>query len=134
VRLRAQKECEAHRAGGELCRRDHAPLRRGHRAGAAGTERGLRGIFVCAGHADECVGRVRLRGLSGGHAAPEDEVRDIYARSLSNLIAAVNVFDRIELYDNFARGAAPRFIGEILVRRLVAAVESVPSWVPEPLR
>lgn len=91
-------------------------------------------IFVCASHADECVSRVRLRGLSGGHAAPEDEIRDIYARSLSNLIAAVNVFDPIELYDNSARGVAPRFIGEILECRLVAAVDPVPIWVPESLR
>jgi predicted ABC-type ATPase len=91
-------------------------------------------IFVCAGQADECVARVRLRGLAGGHSAPEDEVRDIYARSLSNLITAANVFDRIELHDNSARGVAPRFLGEIRERRLMAAVDPVPSWVPEPLR
>jgi hypothetical protein len=33
-----------------------------------------------------------------------------------------------------ARGAAPRFIGEILERRIVTTVEGVPTWVPEPLR
>jgi predicted ABC-type ATPase len=141
VRLRAQKECEAfvmdHIARGEsfaveTTLRSTVAIEQARQALRAGFE--ARMIFVCAGQADECVGRVRLRGLAGGHAAPEDEVRDIYARSLSNLIAAADVFDRIELYDNFARGAAPRFVGQILERRLVAAVDLVPSWVPEPLR
>jgi predicted ABC-type ATPase len=141
VRLRAQEECEAfvmdHIArresfAVETTLRSAVAIEQARQALRAGFE--ARMIFVCAGHADEGVVRVRLRGLSGGHAAPEDEVREIYARSLSNLIAAVNVFDRIELYDNSARGAAPRFIGEILERRHAPVVDPVPSWVPESLR
>jgi predicted ABC-type ATPase len=77
---------------------------------------------------------VRIRGLGGGHAAPEAEIRDIHARSLSNLVVAADVFERIELYDNSAWMAAPRRVGRLVGRRLVAAVDPVPSWVPEPLR
>jgi predicted ABC-type ATPase len=141
VRVRAQKECEAfvldHIARGEsfaveTTLRSAVAIEQAQQALSAGFE--ARMIFVCAGQADECVGRVRLRGLAGGHAAPEDEIRDIYARSLSNLIAAATTFDRVELYDNSVRGAVPRFIGEIRERRLVAAVDPLPSWVPEPLR
>lgn len=46
----------------------------------------------------------------------------------------LDVFDDLELYDNATRGAAPRFLGSVVERRLVAVVESLPDWVPEPLR
>lgn len=141
LRLRAQKECEAFVLGHiarsasfavETTLRSLAAIEQARQARSAGFE--TRMIFICAGEADECVLRVRIRGLGGGHAAPETEIRDIHARSLSNLIAATEVFERIELFDNSTRGAAPRFIGELLERRLVAAVDPAPSWVPEPLR
>ena len=81
---------------------------------------------------------MRIRGLGGGHSAPEAEIRDIHARSLSNLVVAADVFERIELHDNSAWMAAPRrvgrLVGRLVGRRLVTAVDPVPSWVPEPLR
>jgi predicted ABC-type ATPase len=107
VRLRAQKECEAfvmdHIARGEsfaveTTLRSSAAIEQARQAGSAGFETLM--VFVCAGEADECVRRVRIRGLGGGHAAPEAEIRDIHARSLSNLVVAVEVFERIEIYDN----------------------------------
>lgn len=91
-------------------------------------------IFVTCGRADECVLRVRLRGLAGGHAAPEAELRDIYERSMSNLLLALDVFERVELYDNAVRGAAPRCIGFVAGSRFVALVEALPDWVPARLR
>jgi predicted ABC-type ATPase len=78
VRFRAQKECEAfvmdHIArresfAVETTLRSAVAIEQARQALRAGFE--VRMIFVCAGHADECVVRVRLRGLSGGHAAPE---------------------------------------------------------------
>ena len=90
-------------------------------------------IFVTAGGADECAHRVRIRGLAGGHAAPEAELRVIYARSMANLLLALDVFERIELYDNAESGQPPRFVGEVIRGRLVAA-EPVPDWVPRALR
>ena len=77
---------------------------------------------------------MRIRGLGGGHAAPEAEIRDIHSRSLSNLVVATDVFERIELYDNSAWMAPPRRVGRVVGRRLVAAIDPVPNWVPEPLR
>jgi len=91
-------------------------------------------IFVSAGQADECVRRVRIRGLAGGHSAPEEEIRDVYARSMSNLILAPDVFDRIELYDNAAWMAAPRLVGRVIGHRLAVNVQPLPEWVPRALR
>ena len=112
--------------------RSSAAIEQARQARSAGFGTSL--IFVSAGTADECVERVRLRGLAGGHAAPEIELRDIHARSLSNLLLALEVFDEVELYDNAIRGAAPRFLGSVIERRLVATVEPVPEWVPERWR
>ena len=141
LRLRAQRECEAfvrdHIARGEsfaveTTLRSSAAIDQARQARSAGFE--TRMIFVCAGQAEECVRRVRIRGLGGGHAAPEAEIRDIHSRSLSNLVVAADVFERIELYDNSAWMAAPRRVGRLVGRRLVAAIDPVPNWVPKPLR
>ena len=141
VRLRAQKACEAfildHIARGEsfaveTTLRSGVAIEQARQARSAGFETNM--IFVCAGRPDECVRRVQIRGLSGGHAAPEDEIRDIHDRSLANLLLSLDVFDLIELYDNSVRGAAPRFIGEVIAGRLLAKVDPLPNWVPEQLR
>ncbi len=141
VRRRAQQECEAfvmdHIRRGrsfavESTLRSSAAIEQARQARGAGFATSL--VFVSAGTADECVERVRRRGLAGGHAAPEIELRDIHVRSLSNLLLALEVFDEVELYDNTVRGEAPRFLGNVIERRLVTTVEPVPEWVPERWR
>ncbi|WP_437611380.1 hypothetical protein WMF20_05730 [Sorangium sp. So ce834] len=141
VRRRAQKECEAfvedhiaRRASFavETTLRTRIALEQAQRARDAGFSTIM--IFVTAGRADECVRRVRLRGLAGGHAAPEDELRDIYERSMSNLVAALEIFDHVELYDNSVRGTAPRLVGSVIDGRFVAAPGALPDWIPERLR
>ncbi len=141
ARLRAQQECEAFVEDHIARRRSFAvetTLRSGiaieqaRRAKSAGFEANM--IFVAAGHADECVRRVRVRGLAGGHAAPEVELRDIYARSMANLLLAVDVFDSIELLDNSAPGAPPRSVGVVTGGRFVALIEPLPEGVPAGLR
>lgn len=138
VRARAQRECEAfieeHLAEGksfavETTLRSGIAIEQARRAQRAGFETDM--IFVTAGRADECVARVRLRGLTGGHAAPEGELRDIYARSMANLVLAAEVFDRVDLYDASTRGAPPRLVGRVTAGRFVAFVAPLPDWVPE---
>lgn len=141
VRLRAQKACEAfildHIArresfAVETTLRSSIAIEQARQAQGAGFETNM--VFVSAGLADECVRRVRLRGLAGGHAAPESEIRDIHDRSLSNLLLALDVFEHVELYDNSIRGVAPRFVGEVLGGRLVPRIDPMPDWVPASLR
>jgi len=141
IRRRTQKQCEAFVTNHIAERRSFAvettlrttvAIEQARRAQAAGFETEM--IFVTAGSADECVRRVRLRGLGGGHAAPESELRDIYERSMSNLLLALDVFHRIELYDNAVRSAVPRWIGSVSGGRVTVTVEPLPDWVPERLR
>jgi predicted ABC-type ATPase len=141
LRRRVQKECEAfieeriaRRKGFavETTLRTSIAIEQARRARSAGFAAKL--VFVTAGRADECVHRVRIRGLAGGHAAPEAELRDIHARSMSNLLHALEAFDLIDLYDSSARGAAPRLIGQITTGRFVPRVDPLPDWVPERLR
>ena len=140
VRLRAQRSFEAfildHIARGESFA-EESTLRSGiaieqaRQARSAGFQTTM--IFVTTGAADACVLRVRIRGLAGGHSAPEAEIRDIYERSMSNLVLALDVFDRIELYDNGVWMAEPRLVARIVGRRLAARVEQLPAWVPSPI-
>jgi predicted ABC-type ATPase len=138
VRARAQRECEAfieeHLTAGksfavETTLRSGIAIEQARRAQSVGFEADM--IFITAGRADECVARVRLRGLTGGHAAPEGELRDIYARSMANLILAAEGFDRVDLYDASARGAPPRLVGRVAAGRFVALVAPLPDWMPE---
>lgn len=100
----------------ETTLRSDIAIEQAKRAKLAGFEVDM--IFVTAGRADECVARVRLRGLAGGHAAPEAELRDIYARSMANLVLAVEVFDRVDL------------VGRVAAGRFVAIVVPLPDWIP----
>jgi predicted ABC-type ATPase len=138
VRARAQRECEVfideHLAerksfAVETTLRAGIAIEQARRAQRAGFETDM--VFVTAGRADECVARVRLRGLAGDHAAPESELRDIYAKSMSNLGLAADVFDRVDLYDASVRGAPPRLVGRIAAGRFVALVTPLPDWMPE---
>jgi predicted ABC-type ATPase len=140
VRLHAQKECEAfiedHITHGEsfaveTTLRSGVAIEQARRAHEVGFETVL--IFVATG-ADECVRRVRIRGLAGGHAAPEAELREIHRRSLANLLLALDGFDHAEVYDNSLWLAAPRLIGRSRGGRFVALIESLPEWVPARLR
>jgi predicted ABC-type ATPase len=140
LRVRAQKECEAFVEGHiaraesyavETTLRTTIAIEQARRARSAGFEASM--IFVCAGPVEACMRRVRIRGLASGHAAPEAELREIYARSLANLLAAIDAFERIELYDNSVWLAAPRRVGRITGGRFNLAVDPPPDWVPEQI-
>ena len=141
VRRSVQRQCELfieeHIAGGrsfavETTLRTSIAISQAANARSAGFDTTM--IFVCAGSADECVHRVRLRGLAGGHSAPEAEVRSIYAASLVNLVVAVRTFERVEIYDNGVRGEAPRLVARASLGSIVTlAHESPPTWLSDTL-
>jgi predicted ABC-type ATPase len=141
IRRRAQQECEAfiedHIARGvsfavETTLRSGIAIEQAKRARSHGFVTYL--VFVTTGRADECVRRVRIRGRGGGHAAPEAELRDIYARSMSNLHLALDVFDRADLYESSVPGLSPRLVARVKDGHLVPAVAPLPDWVPARLR
>lgn len=89
---------------------------------------------ITAGRVEECIQRVRLRGLAGGHSAPAHELRDIYERSMKNLLEAPEVFQGIELYDNSVRDAAPRRVGRVVEGRFYSDSKELPNWLPKEFR
>jgi len=67
-------------------------------------------IYVLLDGPDRNVERVRLRVKKGGHAVPEDKIRERYTKSLNQMPWFLDRADRALLYDN--SGAQPQLIGE----------------------
>ena len=91
-------------------------------------------VFVATGDVEENIRRVRVRGLAGGHSAPEEELRAIYERSMANLESTFDVFEHIELYDSSIRGVPPRLVGKLVNGRFTPAEGATPRWLPESLK
>jgi len=117
LRRQAQAACERfveeHIAQGrsyavETTLRSTAAITQAERARARGFETLL--IFVGTSDPSENIRRVALRGHAGGHAAPVAEVADIYVRSLANLSRALEVFERVDLWDNSVFGGTPTLV------------------------
>ncbi|MBI5242288.1 MAG: zeta toxin family protein [Elusimicrobia bacterium] len=88
-------------------------------------------VYVATSDAELNVERVRQRGLAGGPSAEPDVIRKIYRQSLGNIAAALQVFDRAELYDN--SGSDPRLVLRVANGRVVEASYPAPEWVRESL-
>ncbi len=138
ARTQAQAECEAFVADHiarrvsfavETTLRSRAALVQADDARRAGFRTFL--IYVCAGDVEENLQRVARRGLRGGHAAHEAEIRDIFAKSLDNLAAARPVFDEADLYDTSVRWAPPVRVVALRDGELACA-SPLPAWVPAP--
>lgn len=78
------------------------------------------------------VARVDVRVESGGHAVPEDKIRDRYARLWSLVVEAIALADTAVVVDN-SRIADPHSVVH-LNRGLVTGAVTWPTWTPSPLR
>jgi predicted ABC-type ATPase len=61
--------------------------------------------YVAMDAPDLCIGRVKERVDSGGHAVPEEKIRKRYAASLENLLPALKLAYRAYIFDNSGRSA-----------------------------
>lgn len=136
VRLQAQRECEEFVAehiaartsfAVETTLRTDIAIRQAMQAKASGFRTHM--IYVATADVAINVERVALRVLDRGHGAPADRVREIYARSLSNLPFALVTFDRAQIFDNSAHRQAPTFVCEVHVGRMVQVVADLPPWL-----
>lgn len=75
------------------------------------------------------IERVRRRGLTGGHAAREIELRAIFAASLANLGVALREWDVVHCYDASVHGRGPRRVATARSGALTAEVGELPSWI-----
>jgi predicted ABC-type ATPase len=83
-------------------------------------------IYVLLSSPDLNVERVRLRVAKGGHAVPEEKIRERYHRSLDQLPWFLRQVDRAYLFDN--SGSAPRKVGEKSGSRIVLELNALPQF------
>ena len=85
--------------------------------------------FVATDNVELNVGRVGVRVQVGGHAVPEEKIRERYRRSLDLLPQAVREADRAFLFDNSTAGHV--LLAEITSGKIAAihvGEDEMPSW------
>lgn len=141
IRAQASRECEefvgtqirALRSFAvESTLRTRIALQQARSARAAGFFTALR--YIATDSIDENIARVAARAEAGGHAAPPAQIRAIYDSSLTNLAEALDVFDRVRVYDNTASGVGPRLVLEARRGRVTRVVGLPPAWLRRALR
>jgi len=92
--------------------------------------------YVMAGSVEECVRRITERSYRGGHSASERLVREIYEKSTTNLLTALDFaesgIDVVRIYDNSEVGGEVRQLLSFRRGRPRSMAETIPSW-PESL-
>jgi predicted ABC-type ATPase len=140
LREQAQRECEDFVTDStrnrtsfavETTLRSRAALDQAIAAKVAGFS--LEMVFVATDDVAENVERVKRRALLGGHSAPEERLREIYARSLEHLREAVVLFDEVVLYDSTKFNAAPELVAKFAGGVLVHRAETLPHWCTDAL-
>jgi len=83
--------------------------------------------YVAMDASELCIGRVKERVASGGHAVPEKKIRKRYVASLENLVPALELAYRAYIFDNSGREAV--LLAEQTPRRnLNLEREHTPIW------
>ncbi|SOX52330.1 ATPase [Mycobacterium ahvazicum] len=78
------------------------------------------------------VERVRYRVKAGGHAVPEDKIRQRFQRLWPLVVAAITRCDCATVYDNSAL-KGPRIVAQMSGGQVVGA-PNWPAWAPSALR
>jgi len=78
---------------------------------------------------DLAVARVRQRTVSGGHAVPEDRIRNRYERNPDFIREAVLLADAAYVFDNSRHGEPPRRLLTLEGGRVTSISEDRPDWV-----
>lgn len=82
---------------------------------------------------DLAVARVANQVETGGHAVPEDKVRERYRRLCPLVASAISLVDGATVYDN-SRVATPFQIVASFDHGCVVGTPSWPAWTPEAFR
>jgi predicted ABC-type ATPase len=83
------------------------------------------------------IARVRARVARGGHAVPDDKIRERYDRSRLNLIELMPALTELKVYDNSieadphaGRSPQPILVLHVAERRIVQMIDlpKTPDW------
>lgn len=77
------------------------------------------------------VGRVENRVENGGHAVPENKIRERYGRLWAHVAEAIALAEHARVYENTSASAPFRVVAEF--ERGALLLSDWPSWMPEEL-
>ena len=75
--------------------------------------------------------RVADRVLAGGHSVPIEKIISRYAKAMANVAAAVELADRVYLYDNSVDGVEARLCARTHGALLRKVYGELPTWVED---
>jgi predicted ABC-type ATPase len=73
--------------------------------------------------------RVANRVIQGGHTVPIDKIVSRYGKSLANLTPAIQIADRVYIYDNSVENVDARLCARTVDGTLRKVYGSLPAWV-----
>jgi predicted ABC-type ATPase len=77
--------------------------------------------------------RVAARVMQGGHDVPISKIVSRYGRSIANLSAAIQIADRVYIYDNSIDGADARLCVRTQEGSLRKLYGELPLWIADAI-
>ena len=91
----------------------------------------VRVFFIGTGDPRINAARVADRVMRGGHTVPIEKILSRYSKSLANLAPAVELADRVYIYDNSQDGVEARLCARIQAGELRKVYGPLPAWVAQ---
>jgi predicted ABC-type ATPase len=94
----------------------------------------VRVFFI--GTSDPRINAARVAGrvMAGGHTVAIEKIISRYGKSMANLIGAIEVADRVYIYDNSVDGVEARLCARTTDGRLRKVYGALPDWVADATR
>jgi predicted ABC-type ATPase len=91
----------------------------------------VRVFFV--GTSDPRINAARIAGrvMAGGHTVPIEKIISRYGRSMANLAGAIEVADRVYIYDNSIEDIEARLCARTTDGQLRKVYGSLPEWIAD---
>jgi predicted ABC-type ATPase len=94
----------------------------------------VRVFFV--GTSDPRINAARVAGrvMAGGHTVPIEKIISRYGRSMANLAGAIDIADRVYIYDNSVNDVEARLYARTTEGQLRKVYGALPEWVADATR
>lgn len=94
----------------------------------------VRVFFI--GTSDPRINAARVAGrvMAGGHTVPIEKIINRYGRSMANLAGAIDIADRVYIYDNSVNGVEARLCARTTDGQLRKVYGPLPEWVDDATR
>jgi predicted ABC-type ATPase len=94
----------------------------------------VRVFFI--GTSDPRINAARVAGrvMAGGHTVPIEKIISRYGRSMANLAGAIDLADRVYIYDNSVDGVEARLCARTVDGQLRKVYGPLPLWVADATR